>query len=94
MPRYITLIRFTQKGAQALKQSPTRAAAFAKAAEKAGVKVEGQYWTLGAHDGALILSGDERKVLRCVADLASKGNVSTETIPAFDAKEFAAIVGA
>ena len=55
MSRYISLIRFTEQGALALKQSTDRAAAFHKAAEKAGVKVEAQYWTVGAYDGVLIL---------------------------------------
>ena len=93
MARYVTLIRFTDQGARNMKKSPTRALAFTKAARQAGVTVEAQLWTLGSCDGVLILSGDEKKVLRCVSQLAALGNVRTETLQAFDAKEFKAVVG-
>ena len=93
MARYITLIRFTDQGARNIKKSPSRALAFRKAAEKAGVKVESQLWTVGTEDGVLILSGDEQKVLRVLAQLGALGNVRTRTMQAFDAKEFQRIVG-
>jgi uncharacterized protein with GYD domain len=94
MPKYITLIRFTEQGAKNIKQSTARARAFAEAVAKAGVKVDAQYWTTGSYDGALVLSADsERKVLHALTELVAVGNVRTETLPAFDAKEFEAIVG-
>ena len=68
--------------------------AFEKAAARAGVKIEGQYWTMGAYDGVLIISADhERKALHCLTELASTGNVTTETLPAFVDREFDAILG-
>ena len=93
MPRYITLIRFTDQGAKTLNDSPKRARAFRKAAERAGVAVESQLWMFGKWGGALILDGKEAKVLRCVAELAKLGNVRTETLRAFDAEEFQDIIG-
>jgi len=48
---------------------------------------------VGACDGLLVLSGDERKILRTLTQLAAAGNVRTETLQAFDAKEFKAITG-
>jgi uncharacterized protein with GYD domain len=95
MPSYLSLLRFTDKGAANLRKSPTRAAAFAKAAAKHGVRVAAQSWTVGAYDGFLLLSADtESKVLRCLADLVAGGNVRTETLRAFDAAEFAKITAA
>lgn len=93
MARYITLIRFTDQGARAIKKSAARASAFRKAAERAGITVETQHWTTGAYDGVLILSGDETKVLHCLTELAAAGNVRPETMRAFDAKEFGALTG-
>jgi uncharacterized protein with GYD domain len=93
MARYITLIRFTEQGARGIRQSAGRALAFKKAAEKAGLNVETQLWTAGSCDGLLILSGDEQKVLRQIAELARLGNVRTETLRAFDPTEFRAITG-
>jgi uncharacterized protein with GYD domain len=93
MPTYLTLIRFTEQGAKHIKQSTARARAFADSAAKLGVKVEAQYWTTGSYDGALVLSADsERKVQHTLTELAAAGNVRTETLQAFDATEFAAIV--
>lgn len=94
MARYVSLLRFTAQGGRKLKQSPARAAAFKKAAEKSGVKVELQLWTTGAYDGILILNAaNETKALNAIARLVATGNVSTETLQAFDAKEFAVIAG-
>lgn len=93
MARYVTLIRLTDQGARAIRKSTARALAFKKAAEKAGIGVEALFWTVGACDGVLILSGDEKKVLRCLTQLAALGNVRTETMQAFDAAEFKAITG-
>ena len=93
MPRYISLLRFTEQGARNIQQSTSRAHSFDKAAEKSGVKIEGQYWTMGAYDGVLIISADsEKKALHCLAELASAGNVRTETLQAFVDTEFDAIV--
>ena len=50
MPRYIALLQFTQQGATQMKKSTARAHAFDKLAERASVKVEGQYWTMGRYD--------------------------------------------
>ncbi len=94
MTRYISLIRFTEKGARGIKQSAARGAAFQKLAAKAGVKVEAEYWTAGAYDGVLIISANtSERALRCLTQLAALGNVKTETMQTFDAKEFQAIVG-
>ena len=94
MARYLTLLRFTDQGARALSQSASRAAAFRKAAEQAGVKVEAQYWTVGSYDGVLILSADtQENVLRTLAKLSAEGNVRTQTLQALTADEFAAVTG-
>jgi uncharacterized protein with GYD domain len=93
MARYISLLRFTEQGAKNMKKSTTRAHDFDKVAAKAGVKVEGQYWTMGKYDGVLILSADsEEKVLHMLTLLAALGNVRTNTMQAFVDKEFDAIV--
>ena len=93
MIRFITLLRFTQKGAEHIKDSPKRAHHFNQMAKKSGVKIEGQYWTIGAYDGVLIIRADsEKKALHLLTSLAAAGNVRTKTMQAFTDKEFAAIV--
>lgn len=94
MPRYISLLRFTEKGAKEIKKSINRAHAFDRAAEKVGVKVEGQYWTLGGYDGVLIINADDPvKALRLLAELSAQGNVRSDTMLAFSDQEFDRLAG-
>ena len=89
MTRYLTLLHFTEQGSKNIKDSASRTHAFQDEADQAGVKIEGLYWTVGAYDGALILSADEEtKVLRVLTSLASRGYVQTESLRAFDESEF------
>lgn len=95
MTRYITLLTFTDKGAAAIHDSTHRAEAFNELAAKSGVTVEGQYWTVGSHDGVLVLSADkEEKVLHLLSELASRGYVRTESMRAFTDAEFDAVLKA
>lgn len=92
MARYITLLTFTDQGARNMKDSTNRAHNFDALAEKSGVRVAGQYWTMGRFDGVLILEADsEPKILHLLAGLAASCNVRTETLQAFSDKEFDAI---
>jgi len=93
MPRYVSLLKFTEQGAKTIQKSTTRAHDFKNLAAKAGVKVEAQYWTVGRFDGVLILEGNEQSALRVLAELAALGNVRTQTLEAFTAQEFESIVG-
>ncbi len=93
MARYISLLRFTDQGTANLKKPTNRAHAFDKLATKSGVKIEGQYWTIGEFDGVLILSADnERQVLHLLSTLVAQGNVKTSTLQAFVDEEFDSIV--
>ena len=89
MPRFISLLKFTDQGAKDIKKSTNRAHAFDSAAEKAGVKVEGQYWTIGRYDGVLIINApDEMRALHLLSELSANGNVRSETMIALSDKEF------
>lgn len=93
MATYLTLIEFTQQGLQNIHESPHRAAAFKAAAKKAGVKIKDLYWTLGAHDGAIVFEAkDDAAATGLTLTLSSLGNVHTKTMRAFNAAEFAEIV--
>ena len=93
MARYVSLLRFTEQGARNIRKSAARALAFKRDAAKRGVTVELQLWTAGSQDGVLVLNGEEKAVLGCLAQLASLGNVRTESLRAFTADEFKSITG-
>ena len=93
MACYITLLKFTEQGAKSIKDTATRAAQFRTAAEKSGVKVVGQYWTLGDYDGVLVLECDKAEnALHCLAELSAAGHVQTHTLPAYTADEIKTIL--
>jgi uncharacterized protein with GYD domain len=61
MATFITAMHFTEQGIKALRDACDRAAAFKAAAKKMGVKVSGQYWTLGAFDGVIVFGSPTRR---------------------------------
>ena len=85
MATFIALLDFTDQGIRNLKDSPQRADAFNAFAEKAGAQIVGQYWTIGSHDGVLILEAPSEEVAASVLlHLATAGNVRTTTLRAYD----------
>lgn len=95
MPTFIALLDFTDQGIRNLKDSPKRADAFNAYAEKAGARVVSQYWTIGSHDGVLIMDAPtEEQAAAVLLHLGSEGNVRTTTLRAFDWAEAQELIGA
>lgn len=94
MPTFIALLNFTEKGLANIKETTRRADAFKQQAAAAGVTVREVFWTVGAHDGAIIADApDAASMTAAMLSLARQGNVRTQTLPAFNAQEMTAIVG-
>lgn len=94
MATFISTLRFTQKGAEAIAETGKRAEGFKSAAEKLGAKVNHIYWTLGPSDGLIIFEApDDETATAVMMQAASKGMVSTSTTRAFDAAEIGKIIG-
>jgi uncharacterized protein with GYD domain len=93
MGTFIALLDFTDQGVTNLHDSPKRADEFNHLAEKAGAKVVGQYWTIGNHDGVLILEAPSDEVAASVLlKLTSGGNVRTTTLRAFEWAEAQSLI--
>lgn len=89
MPHYISLIRYTQKGVESLKDSPKRVEATKKAFEAAGGKLSAIYWTFGKYDAVAIGEfPDDETGLRVGLAGAMQGYVRAETLRAFTEEEF------
>jgi len=85
MGTYIVLLDFTDQGIRQIRDSPHRADRFNAMAERAGARVVGQYWTIGSHDGVLILEAPNDEVAASILlALGSGGNVRTTTLRAFE----------
>ena len=93
MASYITLIKFTERGAKHVKDSCKRAADFKASAKKLGIEVKEQLWCLGAWDGLITFDApsDEAATVGMLS-LCSQDNVVTQTMRAFSAAEMAKIL--
>jgi uncharacterized protein with GYD domain len=93
MPTFITTLHFTEQGIKAVRDSCERAAAFKATAKRMGIKVTGQYWTLGGFDGVIVCEApDEETVTAVLLHLGTLGNLRTQTARAYDAAEMQKIL--
>ena len=85
MATFIALLDYTDQGIRGIEDSPLRADQFNQMAERAGARVLAQYWTIGSHDGVLILEAPNDEVAASVLlSLGKSGNVRTTTLRAFE----------
>ena len=95
MPTYITLLRWTQKGAENVKQSPARLDAAKKAFQAAGGTMTQFYLVMGQYDMVAISEApDDETAAKMSLSIASAGAVQTETLRAFSEVEYRKIMTA
>ena len=94
MATYITLARWTQQGAQTIKDSPARLDAAKKSFAALGVKIVGFYMTTGSHDLVIISEAPNDDVMaKAMLATISKGGITTQTSRAFTEDEYRALIG-
>ncbi len=95
MPTYISLIRFTQKGMETIKEGPKRLDAAKERFRAAGGELKAFYLVTGQYDAVAIseLPNDEA-VARLALANGSMGNIRTETLRAFTEGEYRKIIAA
>jgi len=93
MAKYISLVNYTQKGVENIKDSPSRLDAFKQVCQSMGAKVEGFYLTMGRYDLVVIVDApDPETIAKIILATASRGAISTETLPAFTEEEYRKII--
>ena len=93
MAKYISLVNHTQKGVENIKDSPNRLDAFKQVCQSIGAKVEGFYLTMGRYGLVVIVDApDPETVAKIILTTASRGAISTETLPAFTEEEYRKII--
>lgn len=93
MPTYISLMNYTDKGIQAVRESPRRLDAAKKALEDMGGGFRQFFMTLGAHDLILIYEApDDAISARFQLLLGAHGNVRTTTMKAFPEAAYREII--
>jgi len=93
MPTYVSLLNWTDQGIRKIKETSKRAKVFQEMAAKFKVKVREIHWTMGRYDVVVILDApDDLAISRLMLALGTLGNVKTETLRAYSAKEMAEIL--
>lgn len=93
MLTYVTLYRYTQQGIRNIKESPSRIEQAREAVDKAGGKLKAIYLTMGQYDLVAISEWpSEEAAAAFQLGLGALGNVTSETLRAFDEGEFKKIV--
>ena len=83
MPTYVMLTTLTPAGSQTLHERPERLEEVNREIEEFGCKVGAQYAVLGQYDFVTIVEApDNETIAHLSVDLASRGTVKIETLPA------------
>jgi uncharacterized protein with GYD domain len=89
MAIYIMMSNLTDEGRKTVKQNPGRIKEVNKEVEAMGVKIIGQYVTLGQYDFINILDAPNNEVIAKLAlELGSRGTLQTSTLAALTLDDF------
>ena len=93
MPLYVALVTYTDRGMQAVRESPRRLdQAKAQLAEMGG-RFQAVYMTMGAHDLVFVYEApDDAVAARFSLGLGMLGNVRTRTMKAFPEAAYREII--
>ncbi len=93
MPTYISLINFTQKGVETIKDGGKRLDAARQAFRAAGAELKAFYLVMGQYDAVAISEApNDDVVAKLVLTTAAMGNVRTTTSRAFTEDEYRKII--
>ena len=94
MAKYISLVKYTQKGIEKIKESPARLEKVKQSVKAAGGEIKAFYLTLGRYDMVVIIEAPDDSVFAAIMlTIGSAGAVRSETLKAFTEGEFKAIIG-
>jgi uncharacterized protein with GYD domain len=93
MPSYIHLIQFKDQGIRNIQDTVKRGDAAIAEAQKMGLKIVEEYWTMGAYDAVVIFEAPDDETMSAFAlKVGSLGNVSGQTLRAFRRNEMEKIL--
>jgi uncharacterized protein with GYD domain len=93
MSSYVYLIQFTDQGIRNIKDTVKRGDAAIAEAQKMGMKIVEEYWTMGAYDAVVVFEApDDETMSAFVLKVGSLGNVKGQTLRAFRRNEMEGIL--
>ena len=94
MATYIGLFNFTAQGIATIKDSPARLDAAREQLGAMGVTIKDMYLTFGRYDMVITIEApDAATAAKAVLATGMQGNVTTETMTAFNEDEYRDIIG-
>jgi uncharacterized protein with GYD domain len=94
MATYVMLATYTAQGLKGIKDTLKRTEAVRELAKKAGVTMRESYWTLGAYDVVAVFEAPDDETMTAFSlSVARLGNVKTQTLRAFSAKDMGTVLG-
>jgi uncharacterized protein with GYD domain len=93
MATYITLLKYTQKGIENIKDSANRLDSAKEAFKGMGADIKEFYLTMGQYDAIVIIEApNDETVAKLALSTGSKGAVKTETFRAFPEDEYRKVI--
>jgi len=93
MATYVILIQFTDQGIRNIKDTLKRGDAAAAEAEKMGMKIVEEFWTMGAYDAVVVVDAPNDETMSAfMVKVGSLGNVKSHTLRAFRREEMEGIL--
>ena len=93
MATYVGLIQFADQGIRNVRDTVKRGQAAIAEAEKMGMKVVEEFWTMGAYDAVVLFEApDDETISAFMLKIGSLGNVKSQTLRAFRRNEMEGIL--
>jgi len=93
MAVYVGLISFTDQGIRNVRDTVKRGDAAIAEAEKMGMKIVEEFWTMGAYDAVVVFEApDDETMSAFMLKIGSLGNVKSHTLRAFRRSEMEGIL--
>ena len=85
---YVSLIQFTDQGIRNIKDTVKRGDAAMAEAQKLGMKITEEFWTMGAYDVVVMFDAPNDETMSAFTlKIGSLGNVRSQTLRAFRREE-------
>ena len=88
MAMYVSLIQFTEQGIRNIKDTIKRGDAAMAEAQKLGMEITEEFWTMGAYDVVVVFDAPNDETMSAfMLKIGSLGNVKSQTLRAFRREE-------
>jgi uncharacterized protein with GYD domain len=93
MASYVCLIQLKDQGIRNIQDTVKRGDAAIAEAQKMGMRIVEEYWTMGAYDAVVVVEApDDETMSAFILKVGSLGNVKAQTLRAFRRNEMEGIL--